>query len=419
MAVFLIFSDDWGRHPSSCQHLMRCLMESGEHRVFWVNTIGTRPPRLDLLTLRRGIEKIRSWAGTSRVGGQNRTGQKSGSLETGSLAADALSGKPSVSGLSSKIPGTEAVPEKVLQPIMFPWFRSRFDRWLNRMLLVDQLNRALEGETNVTAVTTLPITADLPGMLPCVSRWIYYCVDDWSRWPGMDAKPLAKMESLLVQKADKIVTAGENLRDRLLRMGRDSLLLTHGVDLDFWKKGTLDPGNGKRKFTKEGISPTFVFWGLIDERLEPEMLERLAADAPNSQIVLAGPAASQEMVRRLEKISSLKLLGALPPEELPQLAAEADVLLMPYRKNEATEQIQPLKMTEYLASGKPAVVRDLRASLSWADALDVADTPERFSHLARLRAETGLPEEQRMARQRLEKETWKRKALDFEAFILE
>ena len=75
-------------------------------------------------------------------------------------------------------------------------------------------------------------------------------------------------------------------------------------------------------------------------------------------------------------------------------------------------------MTEYLASGKPAVVRDLRASLSWADALDIADTPERFSHLARLRAETGLPEEQRMARQRLEKETWKRKALDFEAFIL-
>ncbi len=419
MAVFLIFSDDWGRHPSSCQHLMRCLMEIGGHRVFWVNTIGTRPPRLDLLTLRRGMEKIRSWVGASRADGPNRTGQETSSLGTGDPAAGTLSGKPSVSGLSSTIPGTEAVPEKVLQPIMFPWFRSRFDRRLNRTLLVKQLNRALEGETNVTAVTTLPITADLPGMLPGVTRWIYYCVDDWSRWPGMDAKPLAKMESLLVQKADKIVTAGENLRDRLLRMGRDSLLLTHGVDLDFWKKGSRSSGNGKRKFTKEGIFPTFVFWGLIDERLEPEMLERLAADAPDSQIVLAGPTASQEMLHRLEKISSLKFLGALPPEELPQLAAEADVLLMPYRKNEATEQIQPLKMTEYLASGKPAVVRDLRAALSWADALDIADTPERFSHLARLRAGTGLPEEQQMARLRLEKETWKKKARDFEAFILE
>ncbi|MBE6425060.1 MAG: glycosyltransferase [Thermoguttaceae bacterium] len=393
MAAFLIFSDDWGRHPSSCQHLMRCLMESGEHRVFWVNTIGTRPPRLDLLTLRRGVEKIRSWVGTVFRRERKRN------VPTGNFS--------------------EIRPEKILQPLMFPWFRSRFDRHLNRTLLAKQLRRALKGETDVTAVTTLPITADLPGTLPCVTRWVYYCVDDWSRWPGMDAEPLEKMESLLVQKADKIVTAGENLRDRLLQMGRDSLLLTHGVDLDLWQKNSMADENGKRKFTKAGISPTFVFWGLIDERLEPEMLERLASDAPECQIVLAGPVASPEMQHRLEKLPSVRFLGPLPPEELPKLASEADVLLMPYRKNEATEQIQPLKMTEYLASGKPAVVRGLRAAQNWADALDIADTPEHFSHLARIRAENGIPETQRAARKRLENETWKKKARDFEAFILE
>ena len=44
----LVFADDWGRHPSSCQHLVRRLLD--RHQVYWVNTIGTRTPRLNLAT---------------------------------------------------------------------------------------------------------------------------------------------------------------------------------------------------------------------------------------------------------------------------------------------------------------------------------------------------------------------------------
>src|SRR4051794_13289727 len=49
----LVFSDDWGRHPSSCQHLVRNLLD--QYNVTWVNTIGTRTPRLNVATLRRGL----------------------------------------------------------------------------------------------------------------------------------------------------------------------------------------------------------------------------------------------------------------------------------------------------------------------------------------------------------------------------
>src|SRR3954454_3864453 len=57
----LVFADDWGRHPSSCQHLVGHLVT--RYRVVWVNTIGTRPPRLDRTTLARGWEKLRHWGG--------------------------------------------------------------------------------------------------------------------------------------------------------------------------------------------------------------------------------------------------------------------------------------------------------------------------------------------------------------------
>src|SRR5262245_35338280 len=56
---WLVFSDDWGRHPTSCQHLVRQLLP--EQLVVWVNMIGTRRPRLDFATARRGLEKLGQW----------------------------------------------------------------------------------------------------------------------------------------------------------------------------------------------------------------------------------------------------------------------------------------------------------------------------------------------------------------------
>ena len=79
--------------------------------------------------------------------------------------------------------------------------------------------------------------------------------------------------------------------------------------------------------------------------------------------------------------------------------------------------MQPLKLKEYLATGKSVVARDLPATSAWADALDLARTPEAFSAAVRRRLSTGLPKEQRLARRRLAGESWESKAQAFERWI--
>src|SRR5262249_14319840 len=151
-APLLVFADDWGRHPSSCQHLVRRLL--AKHPVCWVNTIGTRVPQFDLATLRRGLGKLRQWL------------------------------RPRRSGL--RVPLPENL--RVLNPLMWSWLRSGCDRRLNRTLLSSQLGAAMRNVTTApVAITTLPIVADLMGVLP-VQSWVYYCVDDFGRWPGLDQK---------------------------------------------------------------------------------------------------------------------------------------------------------------------------------------------------------------------------------------
>src|SRR4051794_29094384 len=100
-APLIVFSDDWGRHPSSCQHLVRHLLP--RRRVTWVNTIGTRPPRLDWATVKRGLGNLRQWTGLAK--------------------------RP-----ASPEPAVPVASPTVLNPKMWPSFGSRFGRGLNRRL---------------------------------------------------------------------------------------------------------------------------------------------------------------------------------------------------------------------------------------------------------------------------------------------
>ncbi len=372
--TILIFSDDWGRHPSSCQHLTCRLLR--HHPVIWVNTIGTRTPRVDRSTVRRVLQKLGDWSRSRK------------------------SSAPMPPGLT------------VLNPRMWPWFRSDLDRRLNRALLQRQLEPVLRNcRTPVVAVTTIPIVADLIGTLP-VSRWIYYCVDDFSKWPGLDQEPLDRMERQLVARADELIAVSDTLRQRLADMGRESHLLTHGVDLELWSRRDILalPQLGQHH------RPLIVFWGMVDRRLETGFLKKLSEDLTEGTIVLVGPEQDPDPV--LREMSRVVRLPAMSFEQLPALAQEAAVLVMPYADLPVTQAMQPLKLKEYMATGKPVVVSDLPSTRLWADALDVATNPQMFSQRVRERVGSGLPGSQHEARLRLGHESWSAKARVFEALLL-
>lgn len=367
----VVFSDDWGRHPSSCQHLVRQLLP--DYEVAWVNTIGTRSPRLDWQTLRRALGKLREWSTPKRVTSKDDT----------------------------------AAEVRVFTPKMWPWFRRHFDRWLNKQLLLRELQQSIAQLPNPrVAVTTIPLVADLIGELE-VDGWLYYCVDDLASWPGLDGPTLLSMEQRLIQHSDSIITVSGELQSRMRAMGRESTLLPHGVDLEHWQSDSTDryslPANCR--------APFIVFWGLLDERLESAWVLQLAEQLKEGTILLAGPV--ETIDAKLAQHPRVQTLGPLEYEQLPVLARQATVLIMPYRDIAATRAMQPLKLKEYLATGHPCVVRKLPATESWSDCLDLVDSAEVFVETVLLRFGSGLPPQQQQARKRLVEETWLAKAQTF------
>jgi glycosyltransferase involved in cell wall biosynthesis len=375
-----VFADDWGRHPSSSQHLIRELLPTRE--VLWVNTIGTRPARFDLRTLQRVVEKLKHWSGAASQ-------------------PQVCTDKPSHPTLSPRI----------LSPRMWPSFASSPARKLNEAMLTRALLPAIESMAQApVAITTLPIVSDLVGRLP-VERWIYYCVDDFSVWPGYDGKTMGAMERELVPKMHDTVAASEALAQGLRRLGANPTLITHGVDLSYWSRRPAQSNTESPEFAGlEG--PYIVFWGVIDRRMDVDWVaglsEALRAQNRRGTIVLFGPHEDPDPV--LCELPRVSLRGAVSFERLAHIAAQSSVLIMPYQDMPATRAMQPLKLKEYLASGLPVVVRDLPATHPWSDACDVCDAREAFIRSVLMRLDSGASKEQKHARQRLTTESWKAKA---------
>ncbi|APZ93707.1 glycosyltransferase [Fuerstiella marisgermanici] len=380
-ASLVVFSDDWGRHPSSCQHLIKQLLPS--YKVLWVNTIGTRAPRLDMATLRRVTEKLKQWK-------SNR----------GEVASD-LGGSPQHGNLT------------VVNPRMWPWFTRSVDRKINASMLSRSLTPLIKALPQpVSAITTLPITSDLPGRLP-VDHWLYYCVDDFGEWPGLDGNTLRDMDVQMIKKADSIVAVSEHLQKMIRGHGRESALLTHGVDLNFWKATSIAEAAPPAIGAFNG--PLAVFWGVVDPRLDTPMLTTLSKRMKDGTIVLAGP--QQNPDDAILKLPNVRAIGSQPFEDLPKIAQAADVLIMPYADLPVTRAMQPLKMKEYIATGKPVVTSNLPSVQEWRDCMDVAAIDTEFADAVLRRISEGLPTSQAQARQRLCHESWAAKAQTIEQHI--
>ncbi|MCC7087168.1 MAG: hypothetical protein IT427_19370 [Pirellulales bacterium] len=301
---------------------------------------------------------------------------------------------------------------KVINPRMWPSFKSKFARSLNRHLLLNQLSLQIKSmPCPVIAITTLPVMADMVGKLR-VARWIYYCVDDFGEWPGLDHAVLQSMEVDLVSKVDEIVVVSSTLQAKITSMGKRSTLITHGVDLKHWQSCPANLPQDIAAQLDALPKPLVTFWGVIDQRLDISFLSRLCDDLQQGTVLLVGPEDNPRA--ELNYLPRFARFGPLAYRWLPYVASTSAAMIMPYLDLPVTRAMQPLKLKEYLATGKPVVVRDLPACQEWSACMDLAHTPEEFSLLVRQRIASGILNEQRVARAQLELESWDSKSDQFE-----
>ncbi|MGZ8259118.1 MAG: glycosyltransferase, partial [Caldimonas sp.] len=195
---------------------------------------------------------------------------------------------------------------------------------------------------------------------------VYDCMDELSAFKGAP-RQMRQRETALLKSAALVVTGGPRLYAAKRDANPNVLCVPSAVDADHYspRRATADAAAMARADALQGAvaTPRLGFFGVIDERLDLDLVARVADADPGWQLVMVGPVVKIEP-EALPQRPNLHWLGQQPYGLLPQLVAGWDVCLMPFALNESTEFISPTKTLEYMAAGKPVVstpIHDVKA----------------------------------------------------------
>jgi glycosyltransferase involved in cell wall biosynthesis len=207
---------------------------------------------------------------------------------------------------------------------------------------------------------------------------LYDCMDELSGFTG--APPgLREAEASLLARAHLVLTGGHSLYEAKRRFHHNVHACPSSVDAQHFRRARADRESAPPD-QAHIPSPRLGFFGVIDERLDRDLLAQVSMARPDWHFVLIGPVVKIDP-GSLPRGANLHYLGQKTYAELPDYIAGWDVALLPFARNDATRFISPTKTPEYLAAGRPVVstsITDVVRPYGELGLARIADTPSAF-----------------------------------------
>ncbi len=368
------FAKDWSEDPTSNNHVMKMLAR--DNRVLWMNSISTRAPSL---TSGRDLSKI-------------------------------------ATKLKSFMKGPVNVEAKldIYTPIVLPFPHSQLATRVNEQILRSSIGllRRRRGMDDFQLWSFIPSAAKYVGKLG-ESLVVYYCTDEWSHFSSVDKDRTMALERELCERADIVFTTAATLLETKKKYNPETHLALHGVDQAHFAKA-LDPATPLAPELAGVSHPVIGFVGLIQDWVDIDLVKYMAERHRDWTIVLVGK--SLVDLASLERLPNVKLLGRKPYESLPSYLKAFDVGIIPFKLNELTRNVNPIKLREYLSAGLPVVSTYMHEVARYASSTGasnlgcaVVQTHEEFDAAVVSALRSDSPAARRARSEAMKEETWERK----------
>ena len=206
---------------------------------------------------------------------------------------------------------------------------------------------------------------------------VFDAMDELSKFKFAPAK-LLELEQEVIDRADVVFTGGASLYEAKKDRHANVHCFPSSVDRAHFCKARarqFDPAD-----QEDLPKPRLGFYGVIDERFDIELLDKIAEARPNWSFVMVGPVvkiSEDDLPRR----PNIHYLGGKTYDQLPAYLSGWDVALMPFAMNESTQFISPTKTPEYLAGGKPVVstpIKDVVRTYGHLEGVKIASNADEF-----------------------------------------
>ena len=206
---------------------------------------------------------------------------------------------------------------------------------------------------------------------------VYDCMDELSAFAHAPTA-LKLREAELLRRASVVFTGGQSLYEAKRGLHSNVHAFPSSVDVPHFARARrieVDPPD-----QAQIPRPRFGFFGVIDERMDVDLVAGIAAARPDWSIVLIGPVVKIDPAL-LPRAANIHYLGQKTYDQLPEYIAGWDVAILPFARNDATRFISPTKTPEYMAAGKPVVstsIRDVVRPYGQQGLVRIADSVDDF-----------------------------------------
>ena len=215
---------------------------------------------------------------------------------------------------------------------------------------------------------------------------IYHIVDEYSGYSGVSEtwRPvMQRLEQQLAHRADVVFVSSPTLLERKHALNERVFLIANGVD--YASFAAAADGDLPRPADVVHLPrPLAGYVGAINEKVDLNLLAHVARSLPTWSLVLVGPVTvgdedSQKAAQELRGMPNVFFLGRKEVADVPHYMAACDVCLLPYRVNEWTQNIDSLKLYEYLACGKPVVCTAVPTAQRFSPVVRIAASKNEFA----------------------------------------
>ncbi|MBA2964912.1 MULTISPECIES: glycosyltransferase [Ramlibacter] len=197
---------------------------------------------------------------------------------------------------------------------------------------------------------------------------VYDCMDELTLFKNAP-RQLVQRENVLFKEADLVFAGGPSLYNS--KKGRHPSVHCFPSSVD---ARHFAQGEAEHPLQAALPRPRLGYCGVIDERINMELVEALATTHPDWQVVMVGPVVKIDPAG-LPRHANIHWVGQQSYQDLPSFICGWDVCLMPFALNEATRFISPTKMLEYMACGRPSVSTSIRDVMEpYGHVVSIADT---------------------------------------------
>jgi len=371
-------SDWWANNPSCCTHLMKKL--SAEHRILYINPFSS-----DLL------------------GSSSRRG----------LLTRIIRKTKSVLRFYRKPQRRIHVISCLFIPIQGTRFFDCVNNFSIRMqiALVSMILRIRNPVLWVENIRAADFIKTIKHRLV-----LYHVSDRFEECPYTKNKEkLRERERAITELSDILICVSKELFESKAEIGKKVFYLPHGVDYDLFRQAERIGQRYPLPFDDK--KPVVGYFGTLTAQNDIELLEYCAEHLPDMNFVFAGQVTAGNY-SRLQSMPNTCFLGKVPYAEIPKLCATFDVCLLPWKMNKWIENCNPLKLKEYLASGKPIVSVPIREVVeNYSDLISISDTPSSFCESIRREYENDTDVRKKMRLQAASSHSWENHILFIEDAI--